>query len=141
MNRSVATVLCAAALLAAGGVILETGAAGGVAPQATASKPATVTMFANVDAEGDLGSHVGATKVTVHRNLVLTYDVSFVRQIGHCAAVVQVGKAGGPDTPTPAVAEVIPDTSFSPSTFGVAFTNLQGQNVKEPFMITVTCKS
>jgi hypothetical protein len=53
-------------------------------------------MYANVDAEGDLGSNYDAVSVQAAYH---EYDVTFKKPIGHCAAVVQSGKAGGSDTP------------------------------------------
>ncbi|MBE7189676.1 hypothetical protein [Jatrophihabitans endophyticus] len=114
----------------------------GVAAQASQSHTAipkhtvaTYQMFANVDAEGDLGSHYDATKV--HLNQVSgNYTVTFSKPIGSCAAQAQPGKAGGPDpVRMQAISTVV---AHGTKSFDVHFT-IDGAGQFEPFMLTVTC--
>lgn len=142
MNRIVAVGLPAAGLVALGAVtssLLGVGVAG-AAPAATTAKPATFQMYANVDAESDLGSNSGAVSAKPVPGSS-AYFVTFKKPIGHCAAVVQPGKAGGSDN----VDFVDTIVSFAgPNTFSVAF-GIPGDNgtelKHEPFMMTVTCKN
>ena len=142
MNRIARVALPAAGLLAVGtisGSLLGTGVAGAAPSPSATSLPATFQMYANVDAEFDLGSNVGAASVRQVPG-ALSYKVTFKKPIGHCAAAVQVGKAGGTDGEDFVSTEVDPD---GPNAFDVEFGVMQGTGWElfhEPFMITVTCK-
>jgi hypothetical protein len=133
MNRT--TKLVGAAGAAATLIALTAGFGTGAATGSSASS-ATYEMYANVDAEGDLGSNYDAVSVKLVAD---TYLVKFSHSIGSCAAVVQPGKAGGPDPVKAAESTVIP---LSDKTFGVQFVAAALGNVTtDPFMLTVTCKS
>jgi hypothetical protein len=101
--------------------------------------PATFQMYANVDAEGELGSNVDAVKVErIESGL---YDVTFNAPIGSCAASVQSGEAGGTDLPE-ALATVARYISGSPDAWQVGLFNAATNSFESsPFMLTVTCKS
>lgn len=100
MKRMVEMALPATGLVALGALgasALGVGAAGAAETgPAAIARPATFQMYANVDAEYDLGSNYGAVRVKQVPGPV-PYIVTFKKPVGHCAAVVQVGKAGGPD--------------------------------------------
>jgi hypothetical protein len=55
-------------------------------PQGPAGSSGTFQMYANVDAEGDLGSNFGATKAEATQ-IPGQYVVTFAQPIGSCAAV------------------------------------------------------
>jgi hypothetical protein len=103
---------------------------------------ATYTMYANVDAEGDLGSHYDATKVTFD-SVQNVYHVTFSKRIGSCAAVAQPGKAGGPDGVNPDMSSVTNDGNYKTTkSLKVIFTNVHDGYAQEPepFMLTVVCR-
>jgi hypothetical protein len=102
-----------------------------------AKRPATFQMYANVDAEADLGSNYDAVSATILPGS-LEYVVKFVKPIGHCAAMVQVGSAGGPDGITVATPTV---TKQSKRSFNITFVAADGGLQHDPFMLTVTCKN
>jgi hypothetical protein len=105
----------------------------------TSAASSTFQMYANVDAEGDLGSNVDA--VTAKRVAKGSYRVTFNEPIGSCAAVAQAGKAGGVDTSEPLPSTVEFDDMFS-DTWDIAFLTDNGQDLEDtPFMLIVTCKS
>ncbi len=138
MKRAIGTALGSVGLLAAGAVgtvVLGVGTATGAT---TTPTPATFQMFANVDAEGDLGSNYGALIAGIYGGST-NYFVKFKKPIGHCAAVVQIGKAGGSDQPNPASPIVTPG---GPQRFDISFQVPQSGGVEQlhdPFMMTVTC--
>lgn len=106
-----------------------------------ASKPATFQMYANVDAESDLGSNYDAVSAKALPGS--TEDiVKFSKPIRHCAAVVQPGKAGGPDGVDYVSSEVIAagKKSFDVS-FAKTFDDGSWSNKREPFMLVVTCRT
>jgi hypothetical protein len=130
--------MAAGALVAAGLV-----AAGGAGYAKPTSSP-TVTLYANVDQHGDLGSHSGATKVVAHTlgTIFATYTVIFNRPIGNCAASAQPGYAGGHLTAGWFTSQVTANDD-NDNAFNVSF-GRPGQlgetlNVPSAFMITVTC--
>ena len=142
MNRIVTMGLPAAGLIALGAAtssLLGIGVAG-AAPAAT-SKPATFQMYADVDAEGDLGSNSGAVRVDPLGGSI-GYVVTFNKPIGRCAANVQPGKAGGPDL----VRAAMPVVNFAgrnyatTKSFNVLF-DTGSAFIRDPFMMTVTCRS
>jgi hypothetical protein len=140
VNRVIAAVLSGAGLIAAGAAgagLLGVGVATGAV---TTSTPATFQMYANVDAEGDLGSHYDALRAGIFPGST-EYFVKFKKPIGHCAAVVEIGKAGGSDDSTPASPIVVPGGLQS---FHITFEqpNPGGgtQLMHEPFMMIVTCR-
>jgi hypothetical protein len=105
-------------------------------PQGPAGSSGTFQMYANVDAEGDLGSNFGATKAEATQ-IPGQYVVTFAQPIGSCAAVAQSGKAGGDD-----FAGAYPSIVNFEGTnaFIVAFVNpANNQETATPFMVTVTC--
>jgi hypothetical protein len=102
-----------------------------------AGKSPTFAMFANVDGEGDLGSNHDAVAVT--NGSPGEYTVKFSKPIGHCAAVVQSGKAGGPDKPAPVVSTVQPSLTDTKHTLLIDFHDLSGNVANTPFMLTLTC--
>jgi hypothetical protein len=105
--------------------------------------PATFQMYANVDGEGHLGSHYGATSATNFDTG--TYIVTFDRPIGQCAIIAVAGKAGGTDEPHTDVAVVQPnDLGVNPDPVHqalVGFAGLNGFGDNTPFMLTMTCPS
>ena len=134
------TFLVRGSALAAGAGLALTGVAACTVPTPAKAKT-TFQMYANVDAEGDLGSNfdaVSATRGTGNANNDPIYLVTFTQPIGHCAAAVQAGKAGGPDLATFAESIIIPSgtkglvVGFRDSTKNTGFS-------AEPFMLTVTC--
>jgi hypothetical protein len=106
-------------------------------PRGPAGKSPTFQMFANVDGEGDLGSNVDA--VDASNGSPGEYTVTFSKSIAHCAAVVQSGKAGGPDGPVPVVSTVQPSLTDLKHTLLIDFQKLNGDVADTPFMLTVTC--
>jgi hypothetical protein len=93
-------------------------------------------MYANVDAEGDLGSNLDA--VSAKRISTGEYSVVFNRPIGSCAAAAQSGEAGGTDPIFPVPSAV----SFDPSNadaWDLEFRDSSAQDLNTPFMLTVTC--
>ena len=110
------------------------------APSASPA-PATFQMYANVDAEGDLGSHYDATSARAFNG---AYIVTFTKPIGHCAIVAQSGKAGGSDTPQPDPSTVLPNNiGANPDPVHqvlVGFTGSDGFADSTPFMLVLTCK-
>jgi hypothetical protein len=106
---------------------------------APASPAATVQMYANVDAEGDLGSNVGAVSAT--RISTGEYSIVFNRAIGSCAAAAQAGQAGGTDPIVPIPSAV----SFDPSNadgWDLEFVDSPTRStINTAFMLTVTCGS
>jgi hypothetical protein len=100
----------------------------------------TFQMFANVDAEGDLGSNFDATSARLIG--VGNYFVTFSQQIGHCAADAQVGDAGGPDQPDASLVTVAPDSADPTHEFLLEFLTGDGNHaVNTPFMLTLTCET
>ena len=103
---------------------------------------ATFQMYADVDAEGDLGSNYGAVSVKMLPSTGdLGYLVKFNKPIGHCAAVAQSGRAGGSDDSEMLASSVV---NAGPNTFQVKFGLLNSsgfQTDAEPFMMMVTCRS
>jgi hypothetical protein len=129
------TIFVAAAVLACsllGVGVLSQSADGAAKPQ---EQDLTYQMYANVDAEGDLGSNHDAVKVQLAADSHI-YTVSFAHQIIHCAASVQAGRAGGTD-PVFVVSSVVAQSGKS--AFLTRFTDPDGNKINEPFMITVTC--
>lgn len=122
------------------------GAAGPAGPQGpagpgvgSASPAPTVVMYANVDAEGDLGSHSGATAAA--RIAVGEYSVTFNRPIEPCAAVAQAGQAGGTDPILPIPSVVSFDPS-NPDQWDLEFVDgPTRKTISTAFMLTVTCPS
>jgi hypothetical protein len=98
-------------------------------------------MYANVDAESDLGSNYDAVSAMPVPGSS-EYIVTFAKPIGHCAAVVQPGKAGGPDNVDYVSSEVVRASkkSFDVS-FGIPDSDGSVELKHEPFMLTVTCRS
>jgi hypothetical protein len=141
MNRIVGIGLPAAGLLALGAAstsLLGIGVAG-ASPAAAVAKPPTVTLYANVDAEGDLGSNYGAVSAHRYSDVAIYYVVTFKRAIGACAAVVQAGKAGGTDNTQSAPSLAVADGT---NAFQVVLSdNRTNYNISDPFMMTVTCKN
>jgi hypothetical protein len=97
----------------------------------------TFEMFANVDAEGRLGSNIDAVSAT--ESSIQQYGVQFSHPITNCAAQVQSGKSGGDDFSGPYTSIV----NFDGTTgYVVAFINpANNQIVANQFMLTVTCPS
>jgi hypothetical protein len=94
-------------------------------------------MYANVDAEGDLGSNFGATGAT--RSSAGNYEVAFDRSIGNCAAVAQAGEAGGTDPVTPLPSAMHFDPS-NPKQWDLQFVDAPTRTaISTAFMVTVTC--
>ena len=136
MNRIVGVGLPSAALVALGAAsssLLGIGVAD-AAPAATTSS--TFQMYANVDAESHLGSNYDAVSA---KPLLgdIGYVVTFSKPIGHCAAVVQPGKAGGPDVAFDATPVVNPSGTKA---FNVIFSTA-GNSIRDPFMMIVTCRN
>ena len=122
------------AALAAGAGLAMSGLAACTVP--TPAAKTTFQMYANVDAEGDLGSNFDAVSASLE-TISPTYVVTFTQPIGHCAAAAQAGKAGGPDIVNFAESVVLAGGAKS---FVVGFkTAADGQLIREPFMLTVTC--
>jgi hypothetical protein len=141
-SRSAAVVVGLFATGAIGASGFGVGAAAASHPAQAKPKPlATFQMFANVDAEGDLGSNYDAVSAGTLPGSS-QYRVKFTKPIGHCAAVVQDGKAGGPDDLSLASSDIVPlGKKGYDITFGVPDQTGQDQLKHEPFMVTVTCKS
>jgi hypothetical protein len=95
----------------------------------------TYQMYANVDAEGDLGSNHDAVRVKLDAGTHI-YTVKFAHEISHCAASVQPGRAGGSD-PVKAASSVL--AQGGPKVFLARFTDPDGNIINDPFMLTVTC--
>ena len=115
---------------------MTTGAVSCTVPASVKPLPiynATFQMYANVDAEGDLGSNYGAVSAQWVEAVDL-YRVTFAHPIGSCAAAVQVGKAGGTDSST-FVSTIVFDAGTN--TFDIEFS----PHPEQPFMLTVTCRS
>jgi hypothetical protein len=96
-------------------------------------------MYANVDAEGDLGSNVDAVSAT--RTAKGQYSVVFDRPIGSCAAVAQAGQAGGTDPilPIPSAVSFAPDNADG---WDLEFVDSPTRATFDTaFMLTVTCGS
>lgn len=134
-------VLRGAAVAAGAGLVFSSVAACTVPTPAKAKT--TFQMYANVDAEGHLGSNFDAVSAATSpgdANKDPIYVVTFAQPITHCAAAAQAGKAGGPDLPSFAEAIVIPPGT-NPNQFLVAFrdTTQDAGFSREPFMLTVTC--
>jgi hypothetical protein len=107
----------------------------------TTTSPTTFQMYANVDAEGDLGSNVDAVKAIVDKPETGVYIVTFDKPIGSCAATAQSGEAGGTDQPLQ-FASTAEFVKGQPDAWLVAFFNPQDNMFEAtPFMVTVTCKS
>lgn len=103
-----------------------------------AGSSGTFQMYANVDAEGDLGSNFGATAAD-ESTIPGQYEVTFAQPIGSCAAVAQSGKAGGDEFAGAYPSIVNFDGS---NAFIVAFVNpANNQETPTPFMMTVTCRN
>src|SRR5579875_762818 len=99
MKRIAKIGLPATGLLALGALtssLLGVGTAGAAPAPKPAAAAGSVSLFANVDSAGDLGSHVGATSAGFNGNSD-TYAVTFNRPVVHCAASAQAGRAGGTD--------------------------------------------
>jgi hypothetical protein len=112
------------------------------APGGSGGGSATFQMYANVDAEGDLGSNFDATAAKHVATGI--YVVTFSQEIGHCAATAQVGEAGGSDQSVPSESIVGPDTEGDADhQFVAGFLAPTGDgsvtNVNTPFMLTLTC--
>lgn len=142
MKRIWSIALAAVGLIALGATapsLLGVGAAG-AAPAVTQPPPATFQMYANVDAEGNLGSNSGVVRVGPLAGGI-GYVVTFSKLIGHCAAVVQPGKAGGADVVYSAMPVVnFAGTNYATSkAFNVQFYTADGNVIRDPFMMTVTC--
>jgi hypothetical protein len=132
--RTGIAVAAAVALGAAGATVLT-----GTADAAKVKVPATFTMYANVDANGDLGSNAGAVSAGFVPGSPV-YQVTFSKPVGSCAAVAQVGKAGGSDQNTFESTEVDIDTADSFDVqFGTTTADGGSERFHEPFMLTVTC--
>jgi hypothetical protein len=130
-------------MMAAGALVAVGLIAAGGAGYAKPTSPPTVTLYANVDQNGNLGSHSGATKVVAHTagtNSVI-YTVVFNRPIGNCAASAQPGYAGGNLTAGWFTSQVTANddndnafnVSFGRPGLGVAV------DVPSAFMMIVTC--
>lgn len=104
----------------------------------------TVTMFANVDQFGNLGSNYGAVSAVDHNPSGYdSYEVTFSHPIGSCAAVAEPGWAGGNDQAGEYVSEVVYDRD-NRNAFDVGFQNphdSSGYPVASAFMLIVTCAS
>lgn len=124
------------AALAAGAGLVVTGVAACTVPTPAKATTTTFQMYANVDAEGHLGSNFDAVSVTP-QSIGPNYLVTFTQPIGHCAAAAQAGKAGGTDEASFVSSIVVPG---GPRSFVVGFSVPgSGSLKKEPFMLTVTC--
>jgi hypothetical protein len=96
-------------------------------------------MYANVDAEGDLGSNFDAAAAA--RTSAGNYAVRFTKPIGSCAAVAQAGQAGGTDPIYPIPSAVSFDPS-NPDQFDLQFVDSPTRTaLNTAFMLTVTCAS
>lgn len=121
---------------------LSFSARGPQGPQGPPGSPATsgtFQMYANVDAEGDLGSNfdaVGAARFGPGQ-----YGVKFNQPIGSCAAIAQAGQAGGTDPILPIPSAVSFDPS-NPDQFDLEFVDSPTRKADDTaFMLTVTCTS
>jgi hypothetical protein len=116
-----------------------TGPRGPKGPTGESVSSDTIQMYANVDAEGDLGSNVDAVSAT--RISTGEYSVVFNRPIGTCAAAAQAGQAGGTDPILPIPSAV----SFDPSNsdgWDLEFVDSPTRTaLNTAFMLTVTCHS
>jgi hypothetical protein len=113
------------------------GARGRRGPRGASASAAVFQMYANVDAEGDLGSHVGAVSAT--RISKGTYSVVFNRPIGSCAATAQSGEAGGTD-PVFSVPSTVTFDANNADAWDIQFVDSPTRAVEDtPFMVTVTC--
>jgi hypothetical protein len=104
------------------------------------AKPATYQMFANVDAEGDLGSNYGVSSDT--RSSTGDYIVTFKHSILHCALEATPGGVGGPDQGGDFIAVAQYFAIADPThKVRVTFTDptSDDQPNNTPFMITATC--
>ena len=128
------TLAVRSAALATGAGLAMSGLAACTVP--TPAAKTTFQMYANVDAEGDLGSNFDAVRAFVDTTNV--YVVTFTQPVGHCAAVAQAGKAGGPDSVDFAESLVVPGNAKS---FVVAFkkSSADADFVRDPFLLSVTC--
>jgi hypothetical protein len=107
----------------------------------TSTSPTTFQMYANVDAEGDLGSNVDAVKAIVAKPETGVYIVTFDKPIGSCSATAQPGEAGGTDEPYQ-LASTATYVKGQPDEWELAFFNaFTNEFQATPFMVTVTCKS
>lgn len=107
----------------------------------TSSSPTTFQMYANVDAEGDLGSNVDAVKAIVDKPETGVYIVTFDKPIGSCSATAQPGEAGGTDEPFQ-LASTATYVQGQPDAWELAFFNAHSNEFEAtPFMVTVTCKT
>jgi hypothetical protein len=138
-----ATGLAVTGIVAFGAIginVFGTGPTGG--GPAASSTPATFQMYANVDAEGDLGSNYDAKSARPFNGV---YIVTFTKPIGHCAIIAQSGKAGGSDVPHPDISTVEPNAiGANPDPVHqvlVGFTGSNGLADNTPFMLTLTCKN
>ncbi len=100
-----------------------------------APKPATFQMFANVDAEGQLGSHYDASAATEFSGGI--YVVTFTKPVSHCAVAAQPGEATGSEADAD-VSVVEPNTSDPRHRLLVQFFN-DGNLDSTSFMLTATC--
>jgi hypothetical protein len=117
----------------------STGPAGPPGPAGGSASSTTVTLYANVDAEGDLGSNSGATGAS--RIAAGNYAVAFDRPIGSCAAVAQAGQAGGTDPILPIPSAVSFDPS-NPKQWDLQFVDGPTRTaLNTAFMLIVVCPS
>jgi hypothetical protein len=118
----------------------ERGARGPRGARGRAGKSAPTVafqMYANVDAEGELGSNVGA--VSASRVATGTYLVVFSRPIAKCAAVAQSGAAGGTD-PVFVVPSAVRFDPSNADAWDVEFEDSSTRTDEStPFMLTITC--
>jgi hypothetical protein len=98
-------------------------------------------MYANVDAEGDLGSNLDAVRAIKLQPQQGVYNVTFSKPIGTCAASAQPGEAGGSDMALQ-LASAATFIKDDPDTWQVSFFNAFSNSFEDtPFMLTVTCTS
>jgi hypothetical protein len=117
----------------------STGPAGPAGPAGGSTSSKTVTLYANVDAEGDLGSNSGATAAS--RIATGEYGVAFNQPIGSCAAVAQAGRAGGTDPILPIPSAVSFDPS-NPKQWDLEFVDGPTRTaINTAFMLIVVCPS
>jgi hypothetical protein len=115
------------------------GPRGARGPSGATAPTRAFQMYANVDAEGDLGSNVGA--VSASRISTGEYSVVFNRPIGSCAAIAQAGEAGGTDPIYPVPSAVSFDHSNADG-WDLQFVDSPTRTaINTPFMLTVTCGS
>lgn len=106
-------------------------------PAGVAPSPAAFQMYANLDAEGDLGSNFDA--VSAKRVSTGEYQVVFDRPIGACAAVAQAGQAGGTDPIFPVPSAVSFDATNADA-WDIEFVDSATRTaINTSMMITVTC--